>query len=187
VPAAAYRGGTDVLAVRYAGESLGAVAAGTTMLRANRGGGALYIAGAGAPPDLGPEAKDHALQARIYWVGSGADGEPAMYLGQLEVVSGAPRLVEYELASGVEDFQFELGVDSDRDGVVDGFRSADELDPWDPTMVRAVKLWILVKSVGGPVGEFDDKEYRYAGKTFVSNDGSYRYLYTTTVLRRNRG
>jgi type IV pilus assembly protein PilW len=188
IPDAAYRADTDVLALRYVGAAFDAATApaGTAVLRAHRSAGALFLAG-GAAPDLGAEAEDHPLITRGYWIGAQPGGEPAMHLGQLGVDGAAPGLIDSELAVGVEDFQVEFGVDMDDDEVVDGFRAADEIAPWDASRVRAVKFWLLVKDVNVAERAFDDKTYNYAGRSFTSTDGRYRYLYTTTVVRRNPG
>jgi len=79
--------------------------------------------------------------------------------------------------------QVRYGEDSNNDGSPDQYHNADDVTDWN--MVKAVRLWFLVRDEC-PSGSYqNDNDYEMAGNTFTFNDNFRRHLYTTTVMLRN--
>ena len=106
--------------------------------------------------------------------------------------------VKTELVTGVEQLQFQYGVDTaitnaqpKGDGSVDQYFNANQFASscgggspcWD--QVRSVRYWVLVRS-DCPEGGYTDKNtYHMANVTYTPNDNFRRALYTSTVTLRN--
>jgi type IV pilus assembly protein PilW len=88
------------------------------------------------------------------------------------------------LAEGIENMQFEYGIDTDGD-----FR-ADRFDPAPSSIdmegAVAVRIYLLVRSVGPVTGYTNDRTYTLGSTSIpAENDGFYRRVFQTTVLLRN--
>ncbi|MFV1872073.1 MAG: PilW family protein [Oleiphilus sp.] len=104
------------------------------------------------------------------------------------------RYIQEALVEGVEHMQFEYGVDSNRDGNVDRYDSADAILDWQS--VLSVRLYLLMRS------RSKDSSRNEAGKVYVMNSNnnnlknSYRVpenqgmfsrkLYVKEIALRNR-
>ncbi|MEJ2567223.1 MAG: PilW family protein [Gammaproteobacteria bacterium] len=91
--------------------------------------------------------------------------------------------VKTELVTGVEQLQFQYGVDTDADGSVNQYVIASPTVNWD--QVRAVRFWVLVRSDCPEGGYTDTSTYRMANVTYTPNDNFRRALYTATVALRS--
>jgi type IV pilus assembly protein PilW len=89
-----------------------------------------------------------------------------------------------ELVQGVEQLQVLFGSDTDGDGSVNQYQSADSVTDWQ--RVTSIRLWILVRSACSRPGHRDIKRYAMGNKIFSPNDGFQRQLFTTTVAIRSR-
>jgi type IV pilus assembly protein PilW len=88
------------------------------------------------------------------------------------------------LVEGIENMQFEYGIDTDGD-----FR-ADRFDPApssiDMENAVAVRIYLLVRSVGPVTGYTNDRTYTLGSTSIpAENDRFYRRVFQTTVLLRN--
>ena len=90
-----------------------------------------------------------------------------------------------ELVTGVEQLQFQYGVDSDNNNSVDQYLNAgDPALSW--TQVRAVRFWVLVRGDCPESGYTDNNTYNMGDlPPYAPNDGFRRALYTATVTLRN--
>ena len=94
--------------------------------------------------------------------------------------AGIPRC----LVEGVENLQVEFGVDTDEDGVPNRYIAA-------PTAAQlqhavAVKIHLLLRSIGTLPGHRDDKTYRLGVKALPATHDAYlRRVLSSTVLLRN--
>lgn len=107
---------------------------------------------------------------------------PALYRLRLGG-NGTPE--REEIVRGGENLQVQYGVDRNRDGAVDQYLNADNVDDW--AQVRAARIWLLVREECPSPGYTNDKTYAIGDISVTPNDNFRRHLYTTTALLRNRG
>lgn len=148
-----------------------------------------YTAAAGG---YGPGSKIMNFVAHAYYIGDSdiMPGVPALKRKAL-VNNGPPTTKSEELALGVEDMEVTYGVDLSRDGVVDQFRDADDMDldgdgsisgdEWD--QVITVKVALVFRSRNPVATSAESKTL--AGKDY--NDRFVRQVVNSTVRIRNRG
>ena len=89
------------------------------------------------------------------------------------------------LVEGIEDLQFEFGIDSNGDGVPDHYLEA----PSQNQLYHAVtvRIHLLIRSVATIPGWVDGKTYLLGRKSLVAREDRYlRRVLSTTVLLRNR-
>lgn len=111
---------------------------------------------------------------------------------QREVLDASGRPVREEVASGIENIQFQYGIDSDGDLTVNRYLNANALSNnsaitpnW--TQVVTVRLWVLVRADCPTNGFTNTKTYSMGDITYDPNpdDGFKRQLYSTVVAVRN--
>lgn len=120
---------------------------------------------------------------RPYSVTAG-DGIPTLcrkYL--LSGPSTDPTISTECIASGVEDFQVEFGLDSNADGTADSFVSA----PTTAQLAQASQLRVslLVRSSAADNGYTNAKTYTLGNKVHTPGDNYYRRVISSVVLLRN--
>jgi prepilin-type N-terminal cleavage/methylation domain-containing protein len=108
------------------------------------------------------------------------DGIPTLCIERLQndAFGGADCLVE-----GVEDFQVEVGIDTDDDGYVNQFVAAPTSTQLESAV--AVRLHVLVRSINDLQGYTNNKTYLLGSKSITSNDAFLRQVYSSTVQLRN--
>ena len=88
------------------------------------------------------------------------------------------------LVEGVENLQFEFGIDVDDDGVPNHYTAAPSATEMESAV--AVRIHLLLRSVGQLTGHRDDKAYRLGQKVLVARGDAYlRRVFSATVLLRN--
>ncbi len=88
------------------------------------------------------------------------------------------------LVEGIEDLQFELGIDSDDDFVADQYKSTPAAADFDNAV--SVRVHILLRSVNTISDYTNTKSYRLGSKSVDAfNDAYIRKVFTTTVMLRN--
>jgi type IV pilus assembly protein PilW len=148
------------------------------------------------------------LIVQTYYVASDAEGHPgvpALRLKQLIPSAGGPIWDDREIIRGVEDLQFEFGVDpgedKDGDGKPDDVSNDGMADlvngnalryvpPGDALMtsgqVVAVRVWIRVRAQEPETGFVDGSTYTYGSTVdFKPKDGFRRVLMSRTIFLRN--
>lgn len=123
--------------------------------------------------------------ARAYYIHTpaGSNSIPSLYRTML--ANGRP--VATEVARGVEQLQFQYGIDSDADGSVDRYLDAppaDDTHTW--RQVIAVRLWALLRAEYPETGYLNRNSYRLGNISLTPADAYRRQLYTRTVALRNR-
>ena len=90
------------------------------------------------------------------------------------------------LVEGIEDLQIEVGVDRDDNGTVEQYLNTPAAADFDD--IRAVRLYLLVRSINEIPGYTNNKSYRL-GQTVIPafNDGFIRRVFSTTIKLRNSG
>jgi len=109
-----------------------------------------------------------------------------------EVLDAAGRPVREEVASGIENIQFQYGIDTDGDLTANRYVNANALSnndttPNNWTQVVTVRLWVLVRADCPTNGFTNTKTYSMGDITYDPNpnDGFKRQLYSTVVAVRN--
>lgn len=129
-------------------------------------------------------------KAAIFYVGTD-DGVPGLCKKELEDGGGGVSSQRC-LVQGIENVQYELGMDVDGDEVPDQFISGDSYPPVvggeDADRIVAVRIHVLVRSIN-QINSLpaESKSYRLGGGTTVTTavDGYYRMVMSTTVAIRN--
>jgi type IV pilus assembly protein PilW len=184
--------GSDVLVVRHASGATTAPTNNVIQIVSNRVGGSIF--NNGAPPLAGacPPTCVYDWQTHAYYVSSTSSmGANVPSLRRKSLVNGV--FQDQELVPGVEDFQVQLGVDTNGDNTVDRYVDAGAaiLDPlnagFNPNArVLAVHLWLMFRSERAEVGFVDGNVYNYADVVnYAPNDGFRRALVNKTILLRN--
>lgn len=130
-------------------------------------------------------------KAAIFYVGTDSDGMPGLCKKQL-LDSGAGISDQLCLVQGIENIQYELGIDVDGDKVPDQFISDDSYPPVvggeDADAIVAVRVHILVRSLN-QINSMpaESKSFRLGGGTTVTTatDQYFRMAMSTTVAIRN--
>jgi type IV pilus assembly protein PilW len=115
--------------------------------------------------------------ANTYFIGpSVTEGMPALKRRYIKVNKGELNYSTEEIAQGVENMQVTYGVDSDRDGAVDGaFTTATDVKDWKNVIAINIELTLRSSMRVLPVGK-EKKE-----------DGFLRKKVASTISLRNRG
>ena len=194
----AFQAGSDVLVVRHASGQPTAATATVTQIQSDRAVSRVFDDGVTPAADDCPALP--ALQTRCtydwqthaYYVAATSSlGPNVPSLRRKSLVNGV--LQDQELIPGVEDFQVQLGVDTDNDNTVERYVDADApiLDPADAAFipdakVLAVRLWLLFRAEQPETGFVDGATYSYADvANYQPADGFRRVLVNKTIVLRN--
>ena len=185
----------DVLTVRYGNPSTTTPYTGSGLyIRTTPTSGDIEfgpdVAGATPPPPI----IDLELTAHVYYLASSAQAHecegtspsPLPALARESLVTSGPNRgtpYEQELVTGVEELQFQFGVDTDGDGSVNKFLDANNVSDW--SQVKAVRFWVLVRDDCPESDYTDNKTYDMGNRSYSPNDHYRRALYTSTATLRN--
>lgn len=137
-----------------------------------------------SPPGLtnsfGPGSEAARLQITIYYIGNGADGEPALFRRTLGP-NGA--MAPQELVGGVENMQILYGEDTSGDGFPNRYVTANAITSIDEVVSARVSLLLRT----GPNIASASQTYVYNGANVTANDLRIRRAFTATTKLRNRG
>ncbi|MDG2046889.1 MAG: PilW family protein [Halioglobus sp.] len=126
------------------------------------------------------EAVSKIFFIRRYSVSS-SDGIPTLCM---ETLAGH-RMTLRCLAEGVEDLQFEFGIDTDADGVPNQYKAAPTGDEMQYAVVA--KIHILLRSVSRIPGHKDQNSYALGQKILLPRHDFYlRRVMSSSILLRNR-
>ena len=149
--------------------------------------------------DPAPSERVAELISHAYYIGpsgSSCRGTPVPSLFR-ESLNDIGRPEAEEIATGVEKFEVQYGVDNDGDRSVDEYLCAkgtvdtacpasNQISDTDWGKVIAVQYWLLTRAACPETGYTNDTTYTLAGNPYKPDDGYRRQLYTTTVKLRNR-
>jgi len=197
-PTTAAVAGTDYLEMRHASDAVIAPAslqAGRIYVQSDLEHSRLFT-GTALPGGFGPASTTHNLVTHGYYVGPSTmvfdnTGTAVPALRRLTLVDGGatPAIEDQEIIAGIDDFQVQLGLDTDGDGSVNGYVNPDVAGgaTIDPAQILAVRTWLLVRAEQPESGFEDDVTYVYADRAaFTPADGFRRLLISKTTLIRNR-
>jgi type IV pilus assembly protein PilW len=135
------------------------------------------------------------LLQRTYYVATCNDcvtndgGNPIPTLKRVEMIDGA--LLTTSIAEGVENLQFEYGVDTSGDGVPDTTLTAGAVAAADWPNVVSVRMHVLTRSTQPSPGHVETRTYQLGPSVAVAPasppDGFKRTLLSSTVRLNNVG
>lgn len=158
---------------------------GNYYLVSNLNNGEVFSAGAVPSVD---NSQVWEYQHHVYYVREETQGAykvPVLMQGQLTSQMSFSPLVD-----GIEIIRFMYGVDSDNDGIVNAFVSADNMtdnywDHADGSKILAVRVYVLARSIK-PDSKYNNFNTYHLGDLSVSYDDAYRrLLFSSTVTLFN--
>lgn len=188
---------SDVITIRRASVNAVPLEAGRLQIQTTRIQGQIFANGA-IPTGYNPvNSATHNLIVTSYYVSPSStliNGVPTLRRHRLiGGGAGGPRIVDEEVAPGVENLQLQLGVDVDQDNTVDRY-----VNPGDPiynpnavgyipgARVITARVWLIVRSVGFEAGIQDSNDYKPGDVGLgVQNDSFRRMQVSKTILLRN--
>ena len=188
---------SDVITIRRASVNAVPLEAGRLQIQTTRIQGQIFADGA-IPAGYTPvNSATHNLIVTSYYVSPSStliNGVPTLRRHRLiGGGAGGPRIVDEEVAPGVENLQLQLGVDVDQDNTVDRY-----VNPGDPiynpnavgyipgARVITARVWLIVRSVGIEAGIRDSNDYKPGDVGLgVQNDSFRRMQVSKTILLRN--
>lgn len=131
---------------------------------------------------FGAGAEVGRIETKVYYIGTGASGEPALFRSSLVNSGGVPQMQAQELVEGAENLQVAYGEDTDGDGIANRYVRADEADMANVVSVRVSLLLRTEDNIASA-----PQSYLYDGEEFTAEDLRVRRVFTSTVKLRNRG
>lgn len=188
-----YVAGSDILLVRRTLDSP-SVAGGTKLagldsdsiyLRVDTDAGTARFEPGGGPLSPAVDVLEYYPQIlflRNFSISPG-DGIPALCRRRLAPRGNRIAPVEC-LVEGIEELQFEFGIDDDGDQRVD--RYVDTVSPLEAGSAVVARIYILARSVH-TINRYQSRQTHTLGGKVIpaANDGYYRRVVQTTVLLRN--
>ena len=138
---------------------------------------------------LPPQSETHQLLAHAYYVSPDSVGRAGVpSLRRFRLITG-PDAESEEIISGVEDMQFQFGVDTDNNATVEYYVAPGTALPAG-ARVAAVRVWLRVRSEEPDFTFEDDRTYSYAGASYTpdATGDANRYrrlLVSKTIQLRN--
>jgi len=135
-------------------------------------------------PAQAPLADTRELLVHAYYVSASssvATGYPAL---RRKTLTAGPDIGDEEIIAGVEDLQFQVGLDTDADSLADAFVNPGAV----PATARpvSVRIWLRLRSQERDNAFIDDRTATYADRTVdASGDHFRRLLVTKTLQLRN--
>jgi type IV pilus assembly protein PilW len=188
---------SDMITVRRAAaEPKASPEAGPIQIQSTRTQGLLF-SGDAVPALFDPATSEtHDLLVNSYYVAQSSElipGVPTLRRKSLAVASGAPTVVDLEVAPGIENLQVQFGVDVNRDNTIDRYVNPGSpiLDPDDVAFIPAARvmtarIWLVVRSIDREIGIVDNRDYEPGNVDLGVPDDDYRRLLVSkTILLRN--
>lgn len=190
---------SDVVTIRRASVVAVLPEAGRLQIQTTRIQGQIFADGA-VPSAFSPvDSETHNLMVTSYYVSPTStliNGVPT--LRRQRLIGGGLlglRIVDEEVAPGIENLQIQLGVDVDEDNTVDRY-----VNPGDPiynpnavglgyvpgARIMTARIWMIIRGVDIEPGVRDDRDYRPGDVVLgVQNDNFRRMQVSKTILLRN--
>ncbi len=181
--------GSDILQLKRAisSEETGALNANRYYLVTNLTTGQI-IDGGTAVPTIN-NSKNWEFQHHVYYVSEQTVGSNK--IPTLNLISLANTMSNQPLIDGVEQIKFMYGVDSNLNGVVNAFISANNMTQafWDNennSRIIAVKMYVLVRDILPDNSYTNSTTYQLGDTTFTAPGDNYRrMLFSSTVTLHN--
>lgn len=131
------------------------------------------------------------LWTRLYYIGTGSNGGPALFRKDLVKGNEGPGVAGQELVEGVESMHIVYGEDTTLDGSADIYRLPANIT--DISRVASVRISLLVRTLTERGAESDQQTYDLLGDTTNTSDDydptddrRLRRMFTSTVQLRNQ-
>lgn len=173
-----YQPNTAILVIRRtATDTVAAGVAGTTYLQVNRCGNVTtpFVMGTGGftlqQKDCSTLAPLSKYIVRVYYISScdvcaPSDGIPTLKM--VELVDGTQNIIP--LVEGIENMQFDYGIDNSSDGSPDTYTTAPATADW--ANVMAVRVNLLARNIDTTTGYSDTKAYCLSGSPPFNANGT---------------
>jgi len=187
---------SDTLTVRRASLAPAALDGTRLQVQSSRLQGQLFSDGNLPAGYTMADSQTHNLVVNTYYVDANSElipGVPTLRRKTLGTNSGAPAVLDLEVAPGVENLQVQFGVDMNADNTVDRYVNPDDpvIDPTDAAFVPGARIltarvWLLVRSISPEIGIVDETDYEPGDRDLgVPNDNFRRLMVSKTILLRN--
>jgi type IV pilus assembly protein PilW len=188
---------SDVVTVRRASVNPAPLEANRLQIQSTRIQGRLFSDGAVPAEFSAADSATHNLIVTSYYVSPTStliNGVPTLRRHRLigGGVDGV-RIVDEEVAPGIENLQIQLGVDVDQDNTVDRYVNPGD-DIYDPTAAGYVvgarivtaRIWMVVRGITIEPGIQDNRDFEPGDVDLgVQNDSYRRMQVSKTILLRN--
>ena len=187
---------SDVITVRRATVAPQPLEDGRLQLQTTRIQGELFVDGV-VPPSFSPaDSTTHNLLVNSYYVSPNSGlipGVPTLRRKRLGTDGSDPRVIDEEVAPGVENIQIQLGVDVNGDNTVDRYVNPGD-DVYIPgttnfipgARVMTARIWLVVRGTQPELGIQDNTDYEPGDVDLGTfNDNFRRMMVSKTILLRN--
>ncbi|WP_229794202.1 PilW family protein [Arenicella chitinivorans] len=137
-------------------------------------------------------AGDELRLASVFWSGDlDGDGVRSLYCQTYNLQTEQAEGLALPLVDGVDRLQFQYGVDSDNDGVIERYQSFTNMGAANAGDVRAIRVAMLLNGGASPDQNFDSEQQVNRSYNLLDapasafNDRELRQVYSTTVLIPN--
>ena len=189
---------SDHIVVRRASVIPATPEAGRLQIQTTRVQGELFVSdGRTIPAAFHPaDSATHNLMVSSYYVANDSDlvpGVPTLRRKVLRTVGGVARIVDEEIAPGVENLQIQFGLDVDQDNAVDRYVNPGDgiYDPADAAYVPGARIitarvWLIVRAIDREVGLTDNTVYTPGDVDLGQPTDDFRRMQVSkTILLRN--
>jgi type IV pilus assembly protein PilW len=188
---------SDVVTIRRASVGAMPLEAGRLQIQSTRIQGEIFADGAIPTGFTVVDSATHNLIVTSYYVSPTStliNGVPTLRRHRL--IGGGvagPRIVDEEVAPGIENLQIQLGIDVDQDNTVDRYVNPGDAI-YNPTAVGYIpgarvmtaRIWMIVRGVNIEPGVRDGRDYEPGDVDLgVQNDSFRRMQVSKTILLRN--
>ena len=188
---------SDVITIRRASVGATPLEVGRLQIQTTRIQGEVFADGAIPSGFTVADSATHNLIVTSYYVSPTStliNGVPTLRRHRL-IGGGAagPRIVDEEVAPGIENLQIQFGIDVDQDNTVDRYVNPGNAI-YNPNAVGYIpgarvmtaRIWMIVRGVNIEPGVRDDRDYEPGDVDLgVQNDSFRRMQVSKTILLRN--
>lgn len=188
---------SDVVTIRRASVAATPLEAGRLQIQTTRIQGEVFADGAIPGGFSAVDSATHNLVVTSYYVAPTSTliaGVPTLRRHRL-IGGGAagPRIIDEEVAPGIENLQIQLGIDVDQDNTVDRYVNPGDAI-YNPNAVGYIpgarvmtaRIWMIVRGVNIEPGVLDARNYQPGDVVLgVPNDSFRRMQVSKTILLRN--
>ena len=188
---------SDVVTIRRASVGATPLEVGRLQIQTTRIQGEVFADGAIPSGFTAADSATHNLIVTSYYVSPTStliNGVPTLRRHRL-IGGGAagPRIVDEEVAPGIENLQIQFGIDVDQDNTVDRYVNPGNAI-YNPNAVGYIpgarvmtaRIWMIVRGVNIEPGVRDDRDYEPGDVDLgVQNDSFRRMQVSKTILLRN--
>ena len=200
IGAGEYQGGSDVIVIRRAAadREAAALTENALYIQTSRVQGTLFVADENCTATLEsclpsgylpPQSETHQLLVHAYYISPNAVGRTGVpSLRRVRLITGPDETSE-EIIAGVEDMQFQFGVDVDNNATVEYYVVPGTVLPTGARVV-SVRVWLRVRSEEPDFTFEDTRTYSYAGVSYTPGSAGdanryRRLLVSKTIQLRN--